>query len=101
MSAPELRFRQGKYFLDIGIDASLIKLRALHGALRVDTDEVIKVSGIAEKEIMTFGTVQIYFTNKPTKFHVRYDLSIEADALIGNFIFAKKKPRYHLTTTPW
>ena len=31
---------------------------------------------------MTFGTFQIYFTDKPTKFHVMYDFPIEADALI-------------------
>ena len=91
MSAPEFRFRKGKFFLDTGSDASLIKLRALHEDLRVDTDEVIKVSGIAEKEIMTLGTVQIYFTNKPTKFHVMYDLPIEADALIGKPYFREEK----------
>ena len=40
---------------------------------------------------MILGIVQIYFTNKPTKFHVMYDLWIEADALIGKPYFRKEK----------
>ena len=91
MSAPELRKRKGRFFLDTGSDASLIKLKALDEDLTVDTDEIIKVSGIGEKEISTIGTVLVHFTEKPTKFNVMYDLPIEADALIGKPYFREEK----------
>ena len=91
MSAPKLRKHNGKFFLDTRSDASLIKFKALDEDLIKRPDKKIKVSGIAEKEISSIGTVLAHFTDKSTRFNVTYDLPIEADALIGKPYFREEK----------
>ena len=71
--------------LDNGATVKIVKLKALHGSLTIDTSKASKICGIAPKSLQTIGTVKLSILKKLHGSIVVHDeFPLSEDGIIGH-----------------
>ena len=84
LRSPQIERNHVRFYIDIGVDVSLIKKNKINTKVPIDQDCVVSISGVTPGECAALGSFQVEISDFLCEAHVvPEDFPIDTDGLLG------------------